>query len=128
MMITALLGGNTEAWAQTTSYVLNVSSQYELNTIETGPTFELSGPGATLTFEACKTLGSINGLYVETSPDGSSWAESSEIGVNSNSLTGTKKWGSITYKIPNTDIRYIRFKTKTGATLTKYYRNIKRWR
>jgi len=125
-MITALLGGNSEAWAQTTSYVLkNEGTTYELNTVETGPTFELNGPGATLTFEACKTLASANGLYVETSPNGSSWAESTEIGVNSNSLTGTKKWGSITFKIPNTDIRYIRFKTKFGATLTKYYRNIK---
>ena len=126
LIITALIGGNAEAWAQTTSYVLkNEGTTYELNTIETGPTFELNGPGATLTFEACKTLASVNGLYVETSPNGSSWAESTEIGVNSNSLTGTKKWGSITFKIPNTDIRYIRFKTKTGATLTKYYRNIK---
>lgn len=124
LILAAVIGG--ESWAQTTSYVLkNEGTTYELNTIETGPTFELNGPGATLTFEACKTLASAKGLYVETSPDGSSWAESSEIGVNSNSLTGTKKWGSITYKIPNTDIRYIRFKTKTGATLTKYYRNIK---
>ena len=124
LILAALVGG--ESWAQTTSYVLkNEGTTYELNTIETGPTFELNGPGATLTFEACKTLASVNGLYVETSPNGSSWAESTEIGLNSNSLTGTKKWGSITYKIPNTDIRYIRFKTKTGATLTKYYRNIK---
>ena len=124
LILAALIGG--ESWAQTTSYVLkNEGTTYELNTIETGPTFKLNGPGATLTFEACKTIASVNGLYVETSPNGSSWAESTEIGVNSNSLTGTKKWGSITYKIPNTDIRYIRFKTKTGATLTKYYRNIK---
>ena len=124
MILAALIGG--ESWAQTTSYVLkNEGTTYELNTIETGPTFKLNGPGATLTFEACKTLASVKGLYVETSPNGSSWAESTEIGVNSNSLTGTKKWGSIKFKIPNTDIRYIRFKTKTGATLTKYYRNIK---
>ena len=73
MMITALVGSNAEAWAQTTSYVLNNSSQEELNTIETGPTFELSGPGSTLTFEACKSPASINGLYIETSVDGNNW-------------------------------------------------------
>ena len=59
LMITALLGGNADAWAwgETTSYVLNESAQYELNTIEKGPTFELSGPGSTLTFEASKSYG-----------------------------------------------------------------------
>ena len=129
MMITALLGGNTEAWAQTTSYVLNVSSQYELNTIEKGPTFELSGPGSTLTFEACKSPASVNGLYIETSNDGSSWIESSEIDVKANTINWKLQeiynWTTYSYTIPNVNVRYIRFKTKTGATLTKYYRNIK---
>ena len=129
LMITALLGGNAEAWAQTTSYVLNVSSQYELNTIKTGPTLELSGPGSTLTFEACKSPGSINGLYIETSNDGSSWIESSEIDVKANSINWKLQeiynWTTYSYTIPNVNVRYIRFKTKTGATLTKYYKNIK---
>ena len=129
VMITALIGGNAEAWAQTTSYVLNVSSQYELNTIKTGPTFELSGPGSTLTFEACKSPASINGLYIETSNDGSSWIESSEIDVKANTINWKLQeiynWTTYSYTIPNVDVRYIRFKTKTGATLTKYYRNIK---
>ena len=128
IMITVLLGGNAEAWAQTTSYVLNISSQDELNTIETGPTFELSGPGSTLTFEACKSPASINGLYIETSVDGNNWTESSEIDISGNSISWFKEvynWRGETYSIPNVDVRYIRFKTKTGATLTKYYRNIK---
>ena len=127
-MITALLGGNAEAWAQTTSYVLNISSQDELNTIETGPTFELSGPGSTLTFEACKSPASVNGLYIETSVDGNNWTESSEIDISGNSISWFKEvynWRGETYSIPNVNVRYIRFKTKIGATLTKYYRNIK---
>ena len=128
-MITAMLGGNAEAWAQTTSYVLNISSQDELNTIETGPTLELSGPGSTLTFEACKSPASVNGLYIETSNDGSSWIESSEINVKANSINWKLQeiynWTPYSYTIPNVNVRYIRFKTKTGATLTKYYKNIK---
>ena len=128
IMITALLGGNAEAWAQTTSYVLNISSQDELNTIETGPTLELSGPGSTLTFEACKSPASINGLYIETSVDGNNWTESSEIDISGNSISWFKEvynWRGETYSIPNVNVRYIRFKTKTGATLTKYYKNVK---
>ena len=129
LMITAMLGGNAEAWAQTTSYVLNISSQDELNTIETGPTLELSGPGSTLTFEACKSPASVNGLYIETSNDGSSWIESSEINVKANSINWKLQeiynWTPYSYTIPNVNVRYIRFKTKTGATLTKYYKNIK---
>lgn len=125
MIITALLGGSAEAWAQTTSYVLtNVDTEYKLGTIATGPTFQLSGPGATLTFEACKSPGSVNGLYIETSVDGNEWTESSEIGISANSIF-KENWRGETYTIPNVNVRYIRFKTKTGATLTKYYKNIK---
>ena len=127
LILAALIGG--ESWAQTTSYVLNISSQDELNTIETGPTLELSGPGSTLTFEACKSPASVNGLYIETSNDGSSWIESSEINVKANSvnwkLQEIYNWTPYSYTIPNVNVRYIRFKTKTGATLTKYYKNIK---
>lgn len=128
-MITALLGGSAEAWAQTTSYVLtNVDTEYKLGTVATGPTFQLSGPGATLTFEACKSPASINGLYIETSVDGNEWTESSEIDISANSISWFKEvynWRGETYTIPNVNVRYIRFKTKTGATLTKYYKNIK---
>lgn len=127
LILAAVIGG--ESWAQTTSYVLNISSQDELNTIETGPTLELSGPGSTLTFEACKSPASVNGLYIETSNDGSSWIESSEINVKANSvnwkLQEIYNWTPYSYTIPNVNVRYIRFKTKTGATLTKYYKNIK---
>ena len=129
MIITALIGGNGEVWAQTTNYLLNHSSQYELNTIAEGPTFDLSGPGSTLTFEACKSPGSINGLYIETSNDGSSWIESSEIDVKANTINWKLQeiynWTTYSYTIPNVNVRYFRFKTKAGATLTKYYRNIK---
>ena len=130
VMITALLAGNGEAWAQTTSYVLtNVDTEYKLGTVATGPTFQLLGPGATLTFEACKSPASVNGLYIETSNDGSSWIESSEIDVKANTINWKLQeiynWTTYSYTIPNVNVRYIRFKTKTGATLTKYYKNIK---
>lgn len=135
MMITALIGGNGEAWAwgENTSYVLDVSSQYKLETVDEGPTFELSGPGSTLTFEACKSPASINGLYIETSEDGNNWTESNEeIGISENESEYVFPWWQEVYKwrleeytIPNVNVRYIRFKTKTGATLTKYYKNIK---
>ena len=124
MIITAQLGGNAEAWAQTTSYVLNVSSQYELNTIETGPTFELSGPGSTLTFEASKSYGflgnnAVGAFYAQVSIDGKDWKDiSGKLGLT------YPDFKTYSYNI-TPDIKFVRFVTKTGATYTKYYKNIK---
>ena len=124
MIITALIGGNAEAWAQTTSYVLNVSSQYELNTIETGPTFELSGPGSTLTFEASKSYGflgnnAVGAFYAQVSIDGKDWKDiSGKLGLT------YPDFKTYSYNI-TPDIKFVRFVTKTGATYTKYYKNIK---
>ena len=117
-----------EAWAQTTSYVLNDGGSYELHTISTGPSFTLSGPGATITFEACKDPASVDGLYIETSTDNNKWSQlGGEINVKANSwglFSGTTwNWTSYTVNISDTNVRYIRFLTKTGATLVKYYRN-----
>ncbi len=108
------------AWGETTSYVLDVPSEYTLNTIETGPTLALSGPGATLTFEAKKTTLGAQGLYVETSTDGgNNWTELSYI----NSSLGTS-YKTFTYSI-STNVTHIRFLTKFGSTLRKYYQNVK---
>ena len=126
VLITALLGGNTEAWAwgEDTSYVLNVSTENELNTIENGPTFNLNGPGATLTFEACKSKGfwggdnAVGAFYAQVSKDGSNWSDLSE------KLGLSLDYKTYTYQISQ-DIKYIRFVTKLGATYTKYYKNVK---
>ena len=134
LMITAFLGRGEMvfAWGENTSYVLpNVSTEYSLGTIATGPTFQLTGPGAKLAFEACKSPGSINGLYIETSVDGESWKESSMINISENESKyvfpwwqEVYNWRTETFEITDVNVRYIRFKTKTVATLTKYYRNI----
>lgn len=124
VMITALLGGNVEVWAQTTSYVLNISDQYELKTIEEGPTFELNGPGATLTFEASKSYGflgnnAVGKFFAQVSADGENWKDiSGELGLT------YPDFKTYSYNITQ-DIKFVRFVTKTGATYTKYYKNIK---
>ena len=51
-VLTLFIHTDALAWGETTSYVLDAPAEYTLNTIETGPTLALSGPGATLTFQA----------------------------------------------------------------------------
>ena len=132
LMITALLGGNAEAWAQTTSYVLNESAQYEITTKisdtngRAGQTFALSGPGLSLSFEASKSSGfmggdnAVSGFFVQASPDGTNWRDlhDKQLDLKRNTFT-TYTFGLAT------DDRYIRFFAKVGATYTKYYKNIK---
>ena len=131
-MITALLGGNAEAWAQTTSYVLNESAQYEITTKITdtngraGETFPLSGPGSKLSFEASKSSGflggdnAVSGFFAQASTDGSNWRDlhSEQLDLKRNTFT------PYTFDLSTND-KYIRFFAKTGATYTKYYKNIK---
>ncbi len=109
------------AWAlgENTSYVLDESAEKSLSTIATGASMALSGPGLTLTFEAKKSsVLAVNYFYVEKSTDGgSSWTE-----MANPSLTTSYK--TYTYTI-STDVTHIRFITKTGATLRKYYKNVK---
>ena len=125
LMISALVGGRVDAWGQTTSYVLNeVSKEYELNTIEEGDAFTLSGPGAVLTFEAKKSYGflgnnAVGAFFVQGSKDKKNWTDISEkLGLT------YPDYKTYTYSI-SPEINYIRFVTKTGATYTKYYKNIK---
>jgi len=112
---------NARAWGETTSYVLE-NGGGELNTIADGPAMALSGPGATLTYQVYTNtfLGfpGVGGIYVQISTDGgSNWSDLAHDDV---STSNTTKTHSIT-----TDVTHIRFKTKTGATLKKFYSNVK---
>lgn len=125
VMITALLGGNAEAWAwgENTSYVLELNSEFSFSTGmfdfngKAGQSHELSGPGKTVTFEAKKN--GINYFYLQCSTDGKNWSDvGGEVDLGSD-------YKSFTRELPNTEIRYIRFFAKTGATQKKWYRNVK---
>lgn len=123
IMITALLGGKGESWAQTTSYVLNLNSEYSFSTGmfdfsgKAGQSHELSGPGKIVTFEAKKN--GENYFYLQCSTDGKNWSDvGGEVDLG-------KDYKPFTRELPNTEIRYIRFFAKTGATLKKWYKNVK---
>lgn len=112
------------AWGESTSYVLNQSSEQKLNTIQTGSSMALSGPGATLTFDA-KGSSSLTGagvkyFHVEKSTDGgNNWSRiASNVGLSTSYQT-------FTYTNIGTDVTHIRFLTTTGSTYTKYYKNVK---
>lgn len=109
------------AWGETTSYVLE-NDGGELNTIETGPSLALTGPGATLTYQVRTNsflgIQGLGGIYVQVSTDGgTNWSDLAHDDV---STTNTTKTHNI-----STDVTNIRFATKTGATLNKYYSNVK---
>ena len=104
--------------AQTTSYVLNKSAEVRLGTNSAGESLQLSGPGATLTFEAKKGSWATGGIHVQMSTDGgSSWGTDEYI---NSSLTTSYK--TFTYSIA-TNVTHIRFKAQ--GTLYKYYQNVK---
>ena len=106
------------AWGETTSYVLDQANEVTLNTISTGPALALSGPGATLTFQARRQTAAASYFFVEQSTNGgSSWSELA------NPSLGTS-YSSYSYTIAS-NVTHIRFRTKTGATLKKYYKNVK---
>lgn len=82
LMITALLGGNGESWAQTTSFVLEKylgsSNEQGLKLGDSGEKLKLNGPGYKLTFKAKKGSSISVGvkLYIKVSKDGgNSWSE-----------------------------------------------------
>ena len=123
LFIFTLLAWSSQVVAQTTSYVLNVASEQKLNTIQTGSSMSLSGPGATLTFDA-KGSSSLTGagvkyFHVEKSTNGgSNWERiASNVGLSTSYQT-------FTYNI-GTNVTHIRFLTTTGSTYTKYYKNVK---
>lgn len=110
------------AWGETTSYVLDVPSEYTLNTIETGPTLALSGPGATLTYSVYTNtflgIQGLGGIWVQVSTDGG--RNFSDLVHDDVSTSNTTKTHAI-----DANVTHIRFITKTGATLKKVYSNVK---
>lgn len=110
-----------EEWGKYTSYVFEDDHSYDLYTIETGPTFQLAGPGKTVTFEGYRQNGifAANYFFLEASLDGKDWDKySKEIDLPFNNYV-------LKSDTPDIEFYYIRFRTKTGATWRKYYRNIK---
>lgn len=122
LTLTALcLSIEAKAWGETTSYVLE-NSGGTLNTIETGPSLPLTGPGETLTYQVNTNtflgIQGLGGIYVQVSTDGgSNWSDLAHDDV---STTTTTKSHAIA-----ANVTHIRFITKTGATLRKNYSNVK---
>lgn len=111
-------------------YVLNQTDEQTLTThinstggIQ-GEPMALSGPGATLTFKAMKSLASaISGLYVQYSSDGVRWDD-----INDEALSlppYTYIGGDFEFDISNLDVKYIRFEAKVGATYTKRIKDVR---
>lgn len=131
-VIALLLFTTQVAWAAWTSgqavsnsgdtyYVAYQDSYENLNTIETGPTITLSGPGAKLIYTA-RGSSSFTGAgvkyfnYSYSTNGGSSWTDKSQNLTTSNAQYTANL---------STDVNAIRFLTKTGSTLTKYVSNIR---
>ena len=96
-------------------FALYDETERSLSTIETGPELALDGCPDKLTFEAKKSFLSANYFYVEQYLNGS-WQEVA------NPSLGTD-YATYSYSL-NRNATKIRFRTKTGATLTKTYKNI----
>ncbi len=118
VLFSIVVSAEAWAWGETTSYVLTHADEESLNTISTGETMVLTGPGETLTFQARRQFLAVNYFYVQASTDGgSNWYDLA------NPSLGTS-YATYTYSI-GTDVTNIRFVTKTGATLRKYYKDVK---
>ena len=129
LMITALLGGNAEAWAQTqtTSYVCNDANQREWSTIDNSGDYVINGPANTLSFEAKRTdikvvinYGNTTEFYAEYSTDGGAkWTKVLKL-----ELEKKDTWYYFSCEIPINANR-VRMATYTGATGKKQIRNVK---
>lgn len=101
-------------------YVLVHDNDLELNTISTGPSLALSGPGDVLSFSASRAwnLSGTSYLIIEVSYDGGNsfheW-QRPNLGTNLSDYS---------YPLPE-GVTNVRFKTITGATLTTHVKNIK---
>lgn len=114
------------AQAANDCYVLNETAEQTLTTHISstggvqGQAMALSGQGATLTFQAKKTITAISNLFVEYSSDGQRWDDLGEP-----SLSELGIYQDYSYDISNLDVKYIRFEAKVGATYTKTIRNVR---
>ena len=82
----------------------------------------LSGPGATLSYQVRTNtflgIPGLGGIYVQVSTNGgSSWSDLAHDDVSTSTETKTHAI--------STDVTHIRFITKTGATLKKFYSDVK---
>ena len=119
-MITALLGGNAEAWAQTTSYVCNDTSEKEVMTSLSGSrtqTYSLSGPGHTLTFDIRDNSGAATGKHYIYLYD-SAGNQLAEYSYNAGTSWATKT-------ISNIPLETAKISIKGTGTLKKLVRNVK---
>ena len=118
LMITALLGGNAESWAQTKSYVVNDGTQYEVMTsgsVSKTREFILSGPGQTLTFEVKDNDNTwATGGYEVTLYNG-------QQKLSEYSFKAGGSWEKKTYELP---IETSRITIRGTGTLKKYIRNV----
>ena len=114
------------AQAANDCYVLNETAEQTLTTHAwstggvQGKAMALSGQGATLTFQAKKTITAVSNLFVEYSSDGQRWDDLGEP-----SLSELGIYQDFSYDISNLDVKYIRFEAKVGATYTKTIRNVR---
>lgn len=91
-------------------------NEYSLNTIATGEAFNLDGYPDKLTFQAKKSWAGFNYFFVQQYV-GSSWSDVANPSLGSD-------YATYTYNL-NRNATKIRFLTRTGATLKKYYKNIR---
>ena len=86
----------------------------------------ISGPAKSISFEARRQYGGVNNFIAEYSVDNcSSWRTIMEPDLDSEwGQTYTKNFSEIGLG-ENEQVTHIRFGAKTGATLSKWYRNIK---
>ena len=94
-------------------------NEYSLNTIATGEAFNLDGYPDKLTFQAKKSWIGLGNLKVEQYINGS-WTGTYVFDSNPGG-TSYANYGPISL---NRNATKIRFLTKAGATLSKYYRNV----
>lgn len=104
--------------AEEEGYVLEDLSEHEWGTISSYTPIRLSGPGETLSFEASKSWGGANYFFVLYSTDGgNNWTTKANPDLSSS-------WNAFSYEIPES-ATHVKFESRTGATLSKYVRNIR---
>lgn len=113
------------AWGENVGYLLNSTTEYSISTSisdfdgRAGETFAFDAPIARVEFEAKMSSLAVSGFYVQISKDGNVWYDlSDEIDLSTS-------YSTYSFDVTDADVRFIRFYAKTGATLTKTYRNIK---
>ena len=102
-------------------YVLNETAEHQLfgvAGVQTGEPMELSAPGKDLYFDAKRDVAGENYFFIEYSTNGSQYKV---LGNEVQLSTSYETYGP--YELPE-GTTHIRFKTTTGATLTKHYKNV----